>query len=219
VEKEKSIYNLFSDLRDFVKGHSISLSPPAEGLPDPVPGNGKLLFREAMEGVKKMRRGKGRVREQKQTVCLGPLDDQAKLEETLKEDYTFNVVDLPEYMEGRREDINPLTMEKLRAGEYSAQKTLDLHGYGVEEAYAAFQGFIRDAVMENIRCIKVIHGRGLKSPRGPVLKEKLKEWIVSAMHRKWVIAFASCIMREGGPGTTIILLKREPEKGRLHIIG
>jgi GTP-binding protein HflX len=45
----------------------------------------------------------------------------------------------------------------------------------VNEAYEMFQAFIKDAIHANIRCVKVIHGRGLKSRSKPVLKEKLKE--------------------------------------------
>jgi DNA-nicking Smr family endonuclease len=70
-----------------------------------------------------------------------------------------------------------------------------------------------------VRCVKVIHGRGLKSRNEPVLKEKLKGWILKAMHRKWVVAFASAHMRVGGPGATDILLREQPRKKRLHIIG
>jgi DNA-nicking Smr family endonuclease len=52
-----------------------------------------------------------------------------------------------------------------------------------------------------------------------VLKEKLKEWIVRAMHRKWVVAFASSGMAGGGPGATTILLRTRALKKRLHVIG
>jgi DNA-nicking Smr family endonuclease len=122
-------------------------------------------------------------------------------------------------MEGFVEGVNPLTLEKLRAGDFSVQKILDLHGLGVEQAHAAFQKFIGDAVRTRVQCVKVIHGRGLRSKFAPMLKEKLKEWIVRAMHRRWVIAFASAVMPDGGPGATVILLRSHPDKKRLHIIG
>jgi DNA-nicking Smr family endonuclease len=74
-------------------------------------------------------------------------------------------------------------------------------------------------VQSQICCVAVIHGRGLKSRSGPVLKEKLKEWIVRAMHRKWVVAFSSSKMSAGGPGATIMLLRARAHKKRIHIIG
>jgi DNA-nicking Smr family endonuclease len=79
--------------------------------------------------------------------------------------------------------------------------------------------FIKGAVREGLRCVKIIHGRGLKSKNMPVLKEHLKTWIIKAMHRKWVIAFSNALMNDGGPGATYILLKKNPIKKRIHIIG
>ena len=141
------------------------------------------------------------------------------MEETLDEGYAFNVINLPEHMEGHADDMNPLSLEKLRNGEFSVQKVLDLHGLSVGEARDSFNAFIRDAIQSHVNCVKIIHGRGLKSRQGPVLKKKLKEWIVRAMHRKWVVAFSSAKMKEGGPGATIILLRTTARKKRLHIIG
>lgn len=141
------------------------------------------------------------------------------MDEILKEEHTLNVINLPEYMEGYVDDLNPLVMEKLRNGEFSVQKVLDLHGLSADDAHDVFRSFIHDAVQSQICCIKVIHGRGLKSRSGPVLKEKLKEWIVRAMHRKWVVAFSSSKMSAGGPGATTILLRTRAHKKRIHIIG
>jgi DNA-nicking Smr family endonuclease len=44
-------------------------------------------------------------------------------------------------------------------------------------------------------------------------------WIIKAMHRKWIIAFSNALMNDGGPGATYILLKKNPLKKRIHIIG
>ena len=141
------------------------------------------------------------------------------MEEILEEEHSLNVVNLPEYMEGYVDDLNPLVMEKLRNGEFSVQMVLDLHGLSADDAHDTFRTFIHDAVQSQVCCVRVIHGRGLKSKSGPVLKEKLKEWIVRAMHRKWVVAFASSKMSDGGPGATTILLRARAQKKKLHIIG
>jgi DNA-nicking Smr family endonuclease len=129
------------------------------------------------------------------------------------------VINLPEYMEGYVDGTSPLVIEKLRNGEFSIQKVLDLHGLSAHDACDVFHAFLGEAVQSGFRCVRIIHGRGLKSRRGPVLKEKLKEWIVRAMHRKWVVAFASCRMADGGPGATTILLRAHAHKKKLHIIG
>jgi DNA-nicking Smr family endonuclease len=59
----------------------------------------------------------------------------------------------------------------------------------------------------------------LKSKEKPVLKERLKSWILKAMNRKWIVAFSSCKMCDGGPGATYILLRKTPKKNRIHILG
>ncbi len=181
------------------------------------------LFREAMKDVKRLREGKSRIANSlpplRSAPATSPEWERRMLEEILDERHGINTIDLPEYMEGYAEDINPLTMEKLRRGEFSVQKVLDLHGYTSEDGEALFEEFLRDSIRSNLRCIKVIHGRGLKSKAGPVLKEKLKEWIMRAMHRKWITGFSSAPMKEGGPGATNILLKKQPAKKGFRIVG
>jgi DNA-nicking Smr family endonuclease len=56
----------------------------------------------------------------------------------------------------------------------------------------------------------VIHGRGLSSPADPVLKTKVAEWLCSNRWRKWVVAFTSARMCDGGSGASYILLRRRP---------
>ncbi len=221
MENEDSIYRLLEDLSDFVKDQHIALREKLVRVSREQPGNERLVFDEAMRDIQKIEHVKmrvGQVKSEQRTNTTG-YDAQRALAEALDEQYRLNVTNLPEYMEGCVEGTNPVTMEKLRGGEYSIQKVLDLHGLRTEEAYEMFQSFIKDAVHSNIRCIKIIHGRGLKSRSEPVLKGKLKQWILRAMHRRWVIAFASSHMREGGPGATVILLRQQPKKQKLNIIG
>ncbi len=217
MSKDKSIYRVFSDLPAIVED-----GPPAKlVLRKEVEPDDNTLFIEEMKDVKAMERSANRVTRRPDRVHLSQpaADTYTQLEEAIRDRSAFCVPNLPEYMEGHAEDINPLTMEKLRNGEFSVQKVLDLHGYTASDAYVLFEEFLRDAVGAGLNCVKIIHGRGLKSKAGPVLKEKLKEWIVKAMHRKWVVAFSSSKMCEGGPGATTILLKRTPEKKKILIAG
>jgi DNA-nicking Smr family endonuclease len=221
MQKEDSIYKLFGELSAFVKDRSIHLKDSRGQSIDEAPADEYLTFDEAMRDIQKLEQDKRRVGHVRfeQTTVTEEHDEEKHLAETLIEQYPISVTNLPEYMEGYVEGTNPVTMEKLRAGEYSVQKVLDLHGLRADEAYEMFQGFIKDAIHSNIRCVKIIHGRGLKSKHEPVLKGRLKGWILRAMHRKWVIAFASSNMRAGGPGATDILLRTQAKKQRLNIIG
>ncbi len=214
MKKHDSINRLLSNLPEFLKRKKIPLKESQQD-------EGYVYF-EAMKDVKEMNQNNNRVKKKVNTrhVNIQEKDDVKRLlEKAIQDQSMFNVTNLPEYMEGYVDNMNPLAMEKLRSGEFSIQKVLDLHGYTIEAANKLFQECIRGATTSGLRCVKVIHGRGLKSKDTPVLKESIKEWIVRAMHRKWVIAFSSSRMCDGGPGATYILLKKKPEKKRIHIIG
>jgi DNA-nicking Smr family endonuclease len=238
MKDDDSIYKAFSALPEFVKEKKIPLRSPHTdqcvkvpgemageedvSLSEPTVEDENVILCEAMKDVKIITGEAKRVEGQPKTKRISlnnECDPKRLLEETLLDSNTVNVTNLPEYMEGYVEGVNPITLEKLRAGEFSVQKSLDLHGHGLEEADVLFDEFVRDAVRSGLNCVRIIHGRGLKSKGIPLLKEQLKAWIVRAMHRKWVIAFSSARMRDGGPGATNILLRKKPEKKRIHIIG
>ncbi len=95
--------------------------------------------------------------------------------------------------------------KKLHSGAYSVQDCLDLHGLVVEEAEAAIGRLLKEALVKGLWCIKIIHGRGLRSPDGPVLKSALIAWLTNR-YRKNVIAFASARQCDGGLGALYVLL-------------
>ncbi len=224
MDEKEHINRPFSDLSRFLEEHNIELKKEGVRKEEEQSGavNDESLLNQAMEGVRVINRGEKRMPEKKEgrAAPRRPNDDAEKLLlEALSDHSVINVTNLPEYMEGYVEGINPLVMEKLRRGEFSVQKVMDLHGLSIEGARESFEYFLSDAVKKGLRCVKVIHGRGLRSKRDPTIKDYLKTWIVRAMHRRWVTAFSNATMSDGGPGATYILLRAKPEKKRLHIIG
>jgi DNA-nicking Smr family endonuclease len=214
VDKKRPAYRPFSNLPEFIKKIRI---PVAEGQAD-----GSTTFSEAMKDVRAIDRQKKMRIEKRQRKQLEPrIEEDANriLERAVRGAGAFNVSNMPEYMEGHVEGSSPVVLEKLRNGEFSVQKVLDLHGCAIDEARQRFESFIREIIRSGHNCVKVVHGRGLKSKDAPLLKENLKKWIVKAMHRKWVAAFSSATMPDGGPGATYILIRKRPEKKKIHIIG
>lgn len=230
MKDKDSIYQVFRGFEDFMKDRCVCAAK-GEGTSEEsrAPRSGREgrdewgAFLEAMKDVRRVERRNERIagsaRERAEALARPRRRKAPTMGELLAEESAFNVVNLPEYMEGYGEGTSPIVIEKLRSGAFSVQKALDLHGLTVRDAFDVFHTFLEETVQSGLRCVKVIHGRGLKSREGPVLKEKLKEWIVRAMHRKWVVAFASCRMAEGGPGATTILLRAYARKKRLHVIG
>jgi DNA-nicking Smr family endonuclease len=207
------IIKSFADLPGFLEENRILLSKREPG--------GNVNFREEMKDVQKVPQdGKRPPRKPVRRVSRQQAEDPRKdLEASLRDPRRLDVTNMPEYMEGFVEGVNPLTMEKLRQGQFSSERDLDLHGFSIEDADDLFALFIEEVIRSGLRCVKVIHGRGLNSKGRPVLKERLKAWIIRAMNRKWVVAFASAPMCHGGPGATFILLKQKPRKDRICVIG
>jgi DNA-nicking Smr family endonuclease len=214
MKRSSSIYTVLSNLPEFVKDKKIPLKEASQ--------DERFVYAEAMEGVQQISHDKALIRRPAPTKIRYTTtieDPQQLLEEAVRDKRKLNVTNMPEYMEGYAEGINPVTLDKLKNSEFSIQKTLDLHGFSLEDAQKTFEEFIADSIKNGLNCVKVVHGRGLKSRNVPVLKDNLKSWIIRAINRKWVTAFSSARMCDGGPGATCILLNKNPVKKRIHILG
>ncbi|MBZ0157182.1 MAG: Smr/MutS family protein [Alphaproteobacteria bacterium] len=114
--------------------------------------------------------------------------------------------DTQEYVEWVNPDYHGEIARKLHCGLFSVQDCLDLHGLILDEAEAEVEKFLRGSLARRLRCIKVIHGRGLRSPHGPVLKEALIRWL-SGHYRRHIIAFVTARQCDGGLGALYVLLQ------------
>jgi DNA-nicking Smr family endonuclease len=106
----------------------------------------------------------------------------------------------------RRSGVPETVLRRLRRGSYRIESEIDLHGLTVSQAAAQLHEFLRTAHARGLRCVRVIHGKGLRSgTRGPVLKNT-----VNALLRRSdpVLAFASARPVAGGTGATLVLLAR-----------
>jgi DNA-nicking Smr family endonuclease len=106
----------------------------------------------------------------------------------------------------RRLSVREDALRKLRRGQFAVEAEIDLHGLTRHAAHAALRQFLNDCVLRRLRCIRVIHGKGLRSgPSGPVLKEEVDHWL-----RKLddVAAFTSARPVDGGTGALYVLLRR-----------
>jgi len=181
----------------------------------PDPKEDRQLFLEAMEGARPLT-GKNR-EEGKGSPAPAGLTPKSSGEEALEgmkaliaSGRGFVVADTPEYIEGTGYHVDPKMAERLHRGEFSIQAHIDLHGLGAEEARIAFEDFLRESVIHNRRSVLVIHGRGLSSRGEPILKARLTEWLTRGPWRKWVIAYSSARLCDGGAGATCILLRTRP---------
>src|SRR2546429_5977710 len=87
-----------------------------------------------------------------------------------------------------------------------------------EAARAAVDRFLPDAVRAGLRCVLIVHGRGLNSKdQTPVLKERLKSWLARGRPARVVLAFTTARPCDGGAGALYVLLPRDPPPPPLQV--
>ncbi|CAB3711797.1 Smr/MutS family protein [Trinickia soli] len=138
-------------------------------------------------------------------------DEQAVLNEAISDEFDPEVLlDTDESLYYCRPGISHEVVRKLRRGHWIVQAQLDLHGMRREEAREALAGFIRETVKRGLRCVRVIHGKGLGSVgKEPVLKGKVRAWLVQKAE---VIAFCQARAHDGGAGAVLVLLQPGPAR-------
>jgi len=95
-------------------------------------------------------------------------------------------------------------LRRLRRGQFSVMAELDLHGKTVETARDELSRFLIECRFRDIRCVRVIHGKGKGSTnRGPILKGKVDRWL---RQRDEVVAFCSAPTIDGGTGAVYVVL-------------
>lgn len=105
----------------------------------------------------------------------------------------------------RRAGVREAVVAKLARGQFPVEAEADLHGMRLHPAQDALRDFIGNCVVRRLRCVRVIHGKGLRSgPDGPVLKIAVSHWL-----RQFdaVAAYASARPADGGSGAVYVLLR------------
>ena len=190
--------------------------PPAE------PGD-RELFADAMQGVRRLKSDsfvpeptdpRQVVNSVRQSVQRQNREVIEALTALVRGKAQFDITCTGEYLEGHAVELDPRTMTKLKAGEFTVQAHLDLHGYTRQAAEQAITSFLLSSHALGHRVVLVIHGRGLKSSQGPVIKEQLIRWLTTGSRSHLVLAFCSARPCDGGTGALYILLKKRPKRSR-----
>jgi len=114
---------------------------------------------------------------------------------------------------GRAEDVAARLLARLARGDPAPERDLDLHGLDARAAEDAVVRAVRDARAEGVRCLRVIHGRGRRSPGEPVLRAALPEWLTRPPLDRLVLAWSRAPARLGGDGASLVRLRRERAGG------
>jgi DNA-nicking Smr family endonuclease len=97
-------------------------------------------------------------------------------------------------------------VRQLKRGEIPVERTLDLHGCTVEEALGRLRQFVAGCRSAGVRCVRVVHGKGMHSPSGGgVLRDRVWEHLT---RRKDVLMVEFAQLRDGGQGAVHVLLRK-----------
>ncbi len=210
--------------KPFQKLASLLRDPKKESLPDvhlprvPAPPSDEDLFAEAMRDVREIpefreMKVKQRQRPDIRIPTQPESDSRSILKEIIQGRRPLQLENMQEFVSW----LHPRTfraypanlLQHIHEGTYSVQDYIDLHGMTVETAESALDHFLRHALARNFRCVKIIHGRGLRSAAGPVLKERLLA-LLQTRHAKHVVGYVTARPNDGGLGAVYVLLRRKP---------
>lgn len=167
----------------------------------------RALFRESVKGVKPLRNDHYPHPHYPRSPWpqVNPLSEARTMADAMTDLWPWDELESGEELLFMRPGVQHESLRKLRRGEWPVQQELDLHGHTSEEARLMVAQFLIDCRKRNLRCVRIIHGKGLGSRNGePVLKLKLKNWLVQ---RGEVLAFCQARPADGGGGAALVLLK------------
>ena len=165
------------------------------------------LFQQAMEGVKPLKspaRTDSKVPRpsanigRRQTTISNPSRDS---DLQIKDQFGLEAEDGASY---RKNGVQKRIMQKLKRGQFRLGDQLDLHHMNTRTGAAALLEFIAHSQAESMECIRIIHGKGLRSEQGPRLKLMTRQLL---QEHPQVLAFTACKPANGGDGATDVLLK------------
>ncbi len=166
-------------------------------------GDESKSFADLIGETKSLAHGPARAAETKRTIPTPrPRSDQTR-------SGSFRFPDPDECLLGAAEGVGHGQLLALKRGEPEPEENIDLHGLRRDAAARLVVSRLESARARHLRCVRVIHGRGQRSETGEtVLRDALPAWLSEPPGGRHVLAFAPAPDQFGGPGATLVLLRR-----------
>jgi len=180
---------------------------PATGSAPAGSDEDASLFRDAVRGVAPLAAPDKIIHARKRPQPIpqqAPRDAQSAPADLLSDHIPLKI-EAGDAWSFMRPGVSQQTLRRLRRGYWGIQARLDLHGLTREQARLELVVFLNSSAQRGLRCVQVIHGKGLSSKdREPVLKTRVGSWLAQ---REDVLAFCQARPEEGGSGAVLVLLK------------
>ncbi len=109
----------------------------------------------------------------------------------------------------KRDGVQHGVFRRLKQGRYDVESSLDLHRLTVVQARIEVLSFVRDCMINNIRCGLINHGKGEQRKNPALLKSCVNYWLPQLSD---VLAFHSAPRHSGGVGATLVLFRKSAQK-------
>lgn len=101
--------------------------------------------------------------------------------------------------------------KRLRSGDVQPDRTLDLHGHGLDRAWEAIDRALERAIGSGDRVLLLITGHERKG-EPPVERGRIRaavhDWLAASRHAPRIAAVRGAHRRHGGGGSLYIILRR-----------
>lgn len=165
------------------------------------------LFRAVVGPVRRVRsdRDHSRPRPPPPLASQRERDEANVMDDLAHAPIDYASVETGEEISYLRPGLQTRVLKRLKRGHWRIEDELDLHQMNLEAATASIRRFLDDADRDRMSCVRIIHGKGLRSgPQGPQLK-RLTARLLSRHDR--VAAFSSAPPHDGGTGAVYVLLR------------
>lgn len=173
-----------------------------------VDGSDSALFRDAIGNVRPLSRRSDLPPEITRPAPLPrqfEADEAAVRDELLTHAFDPSAIELGDEILYLKPGQPERLLKQLRRGQFSVRAEIDLHQMTVAVAREAIKLFLADALAHDELCVRIVHGKGLRSrARGPVVKRMTEQTL---RRRDDVLAFASALPAQGGTGAVLVLLR------------
>lgn len=167
------------------------------------------LFRQTVGAVKPIKNASPIIEKPKPVAraLMHEKDERQVIDDMLSDNHAH--LDDSAELSYRQHGVQKKVLRNLHKGVYRIDASLDLHGYNREQARTVLLQFLADCRANDVRAIRIIHGRALNNLGQGVLKPLVNTWL---RQRAEVLVFCSAPYHDGGQGAVYALLKNQRDK-------